>query len=169
MKRAIVILCVLMSAAACRGREPESRGNIVFVRVLEPSSRPEPGVLFSVFIEVRVRPGFHVNSSEPGDELLFPAAVEVVGGSGLRLERAVFPEGRRVDVAFSRGPVSVLDGVFRVELELQLDAAYADEKVELEGGFRFQACDDKTCLPPSAAAFAKTLKVKSRSTTRPDS
>jgi hypothetical protein len=161
MKKAIAIICVLMSAAACRGRERDSRGNIVSVRVLDPSSRPGPGALFSVFIEVRVRPGFHVNSSEPGDELLFPAAVEVAGGSGLRLERAVFPEGRRVDVAFSRGPVSVLDGVFKVELQLKLDPDYADKKVELKGGFRFQACDDKTCLPPASAVFAKTLRVKS--------
>lgn len=162
IKRATVVICVLMSAAACGGREPASRNSVVSVSVLEPSSRPEPGALFSIFIEVRVRPGFHVNSSRPGDELLFPAAVEVARGSGLSLERAVFPEGRRVVVAFSRGPVSVLDGVFQVELELKLDAAYADDQVELKGGFRFQACDDKTCLPPASAAFAKTLRVKSR-------
>ncbi len=157
-----MFVAVLMLAASGlfaqqAGSGPEEE--TVSVKVLDPRTAPRPGSAFSLFLEVTVKPGFHMNSDDPGDEYLFPAKVELTPMDGLELAKAVFPKGRRTQFAFSEGPVSVLEGVFKVELKLKLAAQPAGPEVRIKGKFRFQACNDDACLQPKAVPFEKTLRV----------
>lgn len=104
-----------------------------------------PGSL-QVPVAIRIRRGYHINSDRPNDPYLIPTVL-AWNDTPFRVESIVYPRSEEVRYDFSDQPLSVYSSrieivtTFRVEsLPQGLD--------ELTGTFRFQACNDKACLPP---------------------
>ncbi len=163
MKRFQLFIVVFALAVACSFGQPATvPQDIVVVKVLELKSAPRPGSSFSLFLEITVKPGFHINSDRPGDEYLFPAKIEVTPSQGLELVKTVFPQGRKTSFSFSDVPVSILDDVFKVELKFKVAPDFSGGGLLIKGKFRFQACNDDACLQPKAVPFEKKIAVGPR-------
>lgn len=163
MKRFQLFIMIFGLAVACSfGRQATVPQDIVGVKVLEPTIVPRPGSSFSLFLEITVKPGFHVNSDHPGDEYLFPAKIEVTTIQGLELVKAVYPQGRQTTFSFSEVPISILEDVFKVELKFRAAPDLPCEELLIKGIFRFQACNEDACLQPKAVPFEKKIAVGPR-------
>ena len=125
-----------------------------FAAAIEPS----PGVEITgegplrVPITVRIRRGYHINSDAPNDPYLIPTSLRWTDVP-LRVAAVTYPPAEMVKYDFSDKPLSVFSA--RVEITTTFDVKAVPEGIdELRGSFRFQACNDKACLPP------KTLPVR---------
>ena len=121
------------------------------------SIEPSPGVRITgagpleVPITVRVRRGYHINSNRPNDPYLIPTSL-AWPNVPFRTTSVTFPPAEEVKYDFSDKPLSVYSSI--VEIVTTFHVESVPEGVdELRGSFRFQACNDKACLPP------KTLPV----------
>ncbi|HYP15415.1 MAG TPA: protein-disulfide reductase DsbD domain-containing protein [Bryobacteraceae bacterium] len=104
-------------------------------------------------VVVQVKSGYHVNSTKPSDSYLIPLrftwAEDVV-----KVEEVSYPEPKMEKLAFSEKPVSVLDGSIKTKTRFKVPASAPLGMTSLNGKLRYQACNDRMCLPP------RTLDVK---------
>jgi thioredoxin:protein disulfide reductase len=104
-------------------------------------------------LKLQLQPGYHVNSNAPNEEYLIPmrlswdsAAVETIS--------VQYPKPATEKSDFSDKPLSVFSGGFEILTKFRRAAKASPGPGFLNGKLRYQACNDKMCLPP------KTLEVK---------
>ena len=120
---------------------------------------PSPGIRITgpgplrVPITVRIRRGYHINSDKPNDRYLIPTHLSWPNVVPLRVESVIYPPAEEVKYDFSDKPLSVYSSRVEIMTTFLVESVPADMG-ELRGSFRFQACNDKACLPP------KTLPVR---------
>ena len=89
-------------------------------------------------LHFRVANGLHINSHEPLDKSLIPARLAVVEAPGLNVTAVDFPPGTAYALRLLQEKLSVYTGEFVLHAHL---TAQPGEHV-LEGGLRYQACDE---------------------------
>jgi DsbC/DsbD-like thiol-disulfide interchange protein len=100
-----------------------------------------------------LRPGYHVNSSMPAEDYLIPLKLTWNAGA-LSPVDVSYPSPQLVKYSFSKVPLSVYTGEFAVTTKFQVPANAPVGPATLTGKIRYQACNDRMCLPP------KNLDVK---------
>lgn len=113
---------------------------------------PSPGIQIAgtgplrVPITVRIRRGYHINSDKPNDPYLIPTSL-AWPDVPLRVDSVAYPPPEEVKYDFSNKPLSVYSSRVEIVTTFHVQSVPA-EMGELRGSFRFQACNDKACLPP---------------------
>lgn len=99
-------------------------------------------------ITLQLRPGYHVNSNTPADPYLIPLKFTWTETPNLQPIDVVFPKPRLEKYEFSEQPLSVFTGDFKVQARFKvLPNAPVGQSI-VAGKLRYQACNDKMCLPP---------------------
>jgi hypothetical protein len=104
-------------------------------------------------LTVQVKQGFHVNSTTPEDEFLIPLRLTFTG-SDLQVADVTFPRPKMQKFEFADKPMSVYEGDVRATAKLKIPASAPAGLQTLVGKLRYQACNDRMCLPP------RTLEIK---------
>lgn len=147
--KAVAALCALLGAPLPAQQLGFSAATI----------EPSPGIQITgsgplrVPITVRIRRGYHINSDKPNDPYLIPTHLSWPNVVPLRVESVIYPPAEEVKYDFSDKPLSVYSSRVEIMTTFLVESVPADMG-ELRGSFRFQACNDKACLPP------KTLPVR---------
>ena len=105
-------------------------------------------------LSVYLRGGYHVNSHSPNDEFLIPLRLRWEEGGPVKAVGITYPKPELRDYGFSEKPVSVFTGSFVIVTRLRAAADAPAGPGTLSGKLRYQACNDKMCLPP------RTLDVR---------
>ncbi len=115
---------------------------------IEPSSGVEllPGSIVEVPVAIRIRKGYHINSNQPLESYLIPTKLSW-DVEPLSLASVTYPEAEQVSYSFSEKPLSVYSSRVVIQSSFQVPDSAVD-MTELKGKFRFQACNDKSCLAP---------------------
>ena len=128
------------------------------------SVEPSAGVTVSgpgplrVPVSIRIRRGYHINSSQPNDPYLIPTVL-TWDDAPLRVGSITYPPPEEVRYEFSDKPLSVYSG--RVEIVTTFEVSGVPSGAgKLSGSFRFQACNDEACLPPRTRPV--TVPLRSR-------
>ncbi len=104
-------------------------------------------------LKLQLNPGYHVNSNKPNEEYLIP--IRLTWDSPMLETLAVeYPKPALEKAEFSDKPLSVYTGNFEIVTKFRRAAKASPGPGFLGGKLRYQACNDKMCLPP------KTLDVK---------
>lgn len=104
-------------------------------------------------VAAELKPGFHVNSNSPNDDYLIP--LKLTWGKGpLEAGQVLYPQPQSVHMQFSQKPVSIFSGVFEIQTKFKVASDAAPGMSFVNGQLRYQACNDRECLPP------KTLDVQ---------
>src|SRR5262249_48747851 len=111
------------------------------------------GASVSAKIQARMREGYHCNSNTPADEYLIPLKLTWTGGP-LQSPEVKYPKPSMEKYAFSEKPLSVYSGSFDIVTEFKVPADAKPGQATVTGKLRYQACDERSCLPP------KTLDVQ---------
>jgi thiol:disulfide interchange protein len=112
-----------------------------------------------VAIQVFVPPGFHVQSDRPRDPTVIPARVDVEVPAGIVFTDVTYPPSTTYRLIGFDEPLDVFDGTFPVAVRLAIDKHKTPGDVSLPVTFRYQACDDTTCLPPTTLKATWTFEV----------
>jgi hypothetical protein len=142
------------------------------VTVGEPSAvELAPGGTARARVAVTIAPGFHVQANPASGPTLIPLRLELHAEPPLRLGDPVYPPGKGYRLQGSDLELSVYDGT--VEVSVSVEAAKNAALIEktLEGSLRYQACDDRVCLPPRTVPVRVPVRVfrggSARSSSRP--
>ena len=109
------------------------------------------GKASDVTLHFRVAAGYHINSHTPREEFLIPTTFSIPDGTGVRLDKAIYPAG--TDFTLPLDPsdkLSVYNNEFTIQARIVAEAG----NHLVEGKLRFQACDKSACLPPRTIPVA---------------
>jgi hypothetical protein len=125
------------------GRPAAKPTAVVFLypeQITIPAGKP-----IKITLHFRVAPGLHINSHTPTANELIPAVLTIPDGSGVQLISAVYPPGAAFTLPLDpTTKLSVYSGEFTLRVRLKSTPG----NHLLEAQLRYQACDNKACMPP---------------------
>lgn len=143
---ALLLALAPLAAFAVDPTQAVSVGKIAPVRL-------EAGKTADVEIPVVVAAGYHVQANPASNPQLIPTKIEFTESKAVKPGEPVYPpgnpyrlKGTGADLATYAGKLSIRVPVTALE--------GAKGKHSLAGKIRYQACNDKICFFPSAAAVA---------------
>lgn len=110
-------------------------------------------------LKVQLQSGFHVNSNTPADAYLIPLKL-TWAKEPLETEQIMYPKPELEKYAFSVNPVSVFSGTFEIVTRFKAPANVAPGLSIMGGKLRYQACNDKECLPPRTIDVRATVSIQ---------
>lgn len=106
-------------------------------------------------IQFSIKQGWHVNSINPLQKYLIPTTLKIGDVKHLTVENLQFPPEIRRKFTFAEEELVVYEGTNAIKGVLVVQEDVSATEVPLV--FRYQACDERTCLPPQSLPL--TLKV----------
>jgi len=150
-----VLLLAVTGAALAQGFRVEKAQ----VNAAAERSSFAAGDTARIGIWMTIEKGWHTNSHKPTFEYLIPTAVQVDPPAGWTVEGVDYPPGQLKTFAFEEQPLSVYEGEIALIARLAVPADAVDGTVEADFSLTYQACDDRSCLPPVTVSRQVALVV----------
>ncbi len=110
-------------------------------------------------VQVALPEGLHVQSNKPRDESLIPTVLTVDVPAGVTVRTTVYPRATDLTQAGQAIPLAVYGHEFAIGVELKVDGKVPLGELKIPARLRYQACDDRTCFPPTTARLEWTVWV----------
>ena len=126
-----------------------------------PKPDPVPakaGASVEVKLPLQLREGYHVNSNMPPDPYLIPLKLSWDAGPFTGFE-IVYPKPILLKLGFWPAPVPVFTGKFELTTRFKVAPSAPPGLVNLPGKLRYQACNDRMCLPPKTIDLTLPVSV----------
>jgi cytochrome c biogenesis DsbD-like protein len=149
----------LLLATSWPGLYAQAPGNAVLN--IAPSSRLtiQRGATAEYSLKAELQPGFHVNSNMPGDDYLIPIKL-TWNKDPLEAEQVAYPKPQMEKLSFSPNPISVYTGTFEIATRFKAPPTAMPGMAFMNGKLRYQACNNKECLPPRTVDVRVTLDIQ---------
>ena len=146
-----------VAAIACAALWAQAGGGLTLA---EPARLkvPRTGIV-EYRLKLELQPGYHVNSDKPNDEYLIPLRLSWDAGA-VETVAVEFPKPALEKSDFSEKPLSVFTGNFEIVTKFKRAPGAVPGPGLLTGKLRYQACNDKMCLPPRNIAVKVPLLVE---------
>jgi suppressor for copper-sensitivity B len=118
-----------------------------------------PGEPVRLAARLIIEPGWHVNAHRPTYDYLIPTTVELELPAGWAAAEVDYPEPVQESFAFADEPLAVYQGTVTAIARLAVPDDAAPGLHPVRARVRYQACDDRSCLPPVTAELAVDLTV----------
>jgi hypothetical protein len=154
MRSALVFACLLLPLQA----QLNSLSNVLTVTPPEKLIVKRGQDVSADFV-IQLRSGYHVNSSTPADEYLIPLKLTLTSPS-VEVHGVDYPKPQLQKFAFSEKPVSVYEGEFKTQVKFKVPTSAPTGLTEVPGKLRYQACNDRMCLPPRTVDLKLPLDIR---------
>ncbi len=141
--------------------------DIVAVKVVPAVEILKPGQTCALTLEVAVRAPYHINSDQPLDDFLIGTTVDFKSEPGLTYKKVTFPPAEMRKLELSDKPMSIYEGTIKITAELVLAPDFKGREVTIAGTLGYQACDDRSCLPPASVSFSRKVAIAGKAETDP--
>lgn len=167
----LVFLGTLAGVASFAGADiaPPPKAAISKTTVAKPAylsiDKPKPlgvapGKSAEAVVTVHVKEGFHVQANPASLPQLIATQLELTAPDGLVFGAPVYPPGKPFRVETSSMEVASYDGTFEIRLPVTaVDGAKRGARA-VDAKLRYQACNAKTCFPPTREPVALEIRVK---------
>ncbi len=118
-----------------------------------------PGDPVRVAARLEIEPGWHLQAHVPTYDYLIPTTLSVEAPAGWPVAEIDYPAPVKYKFAFADDELDVLEGRTRIVARFDVPAATAFGPVRLVLHLRYQACDDRQCLPPVETSAAVDLTI----------
>ena len=119
----------------------------------------DPGSTATIAAAMEIDRGWHVNSRQPTFDYLIPTELELELPPTWSLDDIDYPAGEMQKFAFADQPISVYDGQVAILARVRIGGEEFDGELPVVGRLTFQACDDRSCLPPETLSRELLLTV----------
>ena len=125
--------------------------------------KPDPvvakaGTTIEVKLPLQLREGYHVNSNTPPDPYLIGLRLTWEPGPFTAAD-VVYPKPSPLKVEFFPAPLPVFSGRFELLTRFKVAASAQAGLVNVPGKLRYQACNDRLCLPPKTIDITLPVSV----------
>ncbi len=110
-------------------------------------------------VHLQLRSGYHVNSNTPSDAYLIPLKL-TWKADPLESPEVVYPKPTMEKTEFSEKPLSVFSGDFEIATKFKTPANAPAGPAIITGKLRYQACNERMCLPPKTIDVPLTVDVQ---------
>lgn len=117
------------------------------------------GTTAKIAAKMKIESGWHTNSYTPTFDYLIATAVEVSVPDGWPEAEITYPAGEMKTFAFADRPISVYEGKVAMIGRLDIPADTRDGEWPVDVSLTYQACDDRSCLPPVTTTATVTLQI----------
>ncbi len=124
-----------------------------------PKLRVKRGDTATAVLHAQIKPGYHANSDKPTDEYLIPMKL-TWQADPLQVSEVIFPKAQMEKYAFSEKPLSVYSGDFDVTTKFKAPPNAPRGPAILSAKLRYQACNDRMCLPPKTVDISLTVDIQ---------
>jgi len=133
---------------------------------LQPTAAP-PGSKILARLEAKLDPGWHLYSPTTPRGGPNPTTIHVAENPAVATFRVFEPSPKRAFDPNFNLDTETYEGsaAFLVEVELKKDAAPGT--TQLSAAVRYQACNDRLCLPPQTRTTASALKIDASASASP--
>jgi hypothetical protein len=98
-------------------------------------------------VTLQLKDGYHVNSNTPSEEYLIPLKLTWNTGA-LTSAEVKYPKAQMEKMPFAEKPLSVYTGDFDIVTSFSVSPLATPGPAAVTGKLRYQACNDRMCLPP---------------------
>jgi len=116
------------------------------------------GAAVEVKLPLQLREGYHVNTNMPPDPYLIPLRLTWDSGP-LTVTEIAYPKPSFLKVEFFAGQLPVFSGRFDLITRFKVAASAPPGLVNVPGKLRYQACNDRMCLPPKTIEITLPVSV----------
>ncbi|MFN7941220.1 MAG: thioredoxin family protein [Thermoanaerobaculia bacterium] len=116
-----------------------------------------PGTRARLVAVARIDEGWHAQAHVPTYDYLIPTELTLVAPAGWTVGPVAYPPPAKYRFAFAQDPLDVYAGTVAMIVEVALPAGAGSGRIEAT--LRYQACDDKECLPPVETTAGVDLAV----------
>jgi thiol:disulfide interchange protein len=151
-----IAICGMLAAASLMAQRLDPvQWSLTFDSKVVP-----PGAVAPLKLTAKIDPGWHLYSITTPKGGPIPSTVELAENAAVESTKVYQPKPeRRLDPNFGIDVETFSnEAVFWIPVTLKKDAA--ENATEFIAQVRYQACDDKQCLPPKKKTAALTLDVK---------
>ncbi|MDQ1347644.1 MAG: DsbC protein, partial [Acidobacteriota bacterium] len=118
-----------------------------------------PGEAVRLAARLEIEPGWHLQAHVPTYDYLIPTTLSVEAPPGWPVAEVDYPAPVKYKFAFADDELDVLEGRTRIVARFGVPATTAFGPVRLVLHLRYQACDDRQCLPPVETSAAVDLTI----------
>lgn len=118
-----------------------------------------PGETVQIAARLEIAAGWHLQAHVPTYDYLIPTNLTVETPADWAAAEVDYPAPSRYKFAFAEDELDVLEGRERVVARLVVPASAAAGPLRLTLRLRYQACDDRQCLPPVETSTAVDLRI----------
>jgi hypothetical protein len=146
MNKILLMLSLLMITRGSFYAQ-EKNNNIVDITL---SSVPDTSCknYFTVFINIYIKEGWHLNSNKPLDDYLTPTSVKLVDTSEIKIVKIDYPPELIKKLQFSDSELSLYEGMVMIKIILNANETFLKNKKKAEFELEYQSCNNQTCLFP---------------------
>lgn len=154
-----VAIAIIFAAAFAGAQTAEQEPPKPVIQVYPETQGTQPGAPLRYAVEVKLGPGWHVNSNKPRDAYLVATELTLTPPEGVTVRTIAYPPAQTLVLEETNEPLDVYGETFRVGVVLEPAATVPPGKYAIAGQLQYQACDAKRCLMPDEAAFSIPLNV----------
>jgi len=111
-------------------------------------------------LRFKVADGYHINSNQPGSELLIPTKLQLNPPTDIGLGSITYPKGHELILAIAPDqPLNVYTGEFTITAKVSAARTASPGKYKVHGQLKYQACNDRSCFPPKLAPVEFVVSV----------
>jgi len=111
----------------------------------------------AVMVELNIRDGWHINAHKPLQDKLIPTTVSLdESQKGWQLGTIEYPKPEHHRLAFAQATLALYQGTIHLRGKL-IPLASKERNNLVSIKVKFQACNDKSCLPPEELVFKTAI------------
>ncbi|NMM48577.1 protein-disulfide reductase DsbD domain-containing protein [Marinigracilibium pacificum] len=107
----------------------------------------------TIYLEFQIEQGYHIQSNDPGDDMVIPTKIKLDSIDGLIFGEPVFPGSKTFYI--SEIKTKVFEDVF--EVKIPLIYKNRPKSYFIKGTLFYQPCDNKKCYFPRELSFSVYL------------
>jgi DsbC/DsbD-like thiol-disulfide interchange protein len=106
-----------------------------------------------------VAKGFHVQANPASQSYLIPTKLGLQPSEGLTPGKPSYPKGKPYRLKGASDVLSVYEEAFQIKIPLKAEASIKPGEYVLQGKLIYQACDERSCLPPTSVPVELHVKI----------
>lgn len=122
-------------------------------------SAARAGEPFKLALVLKIDKGWHINSDDPGDEFMFPSVFVLDEAPGFKVEEVVFPKPKTATYEYSDFELRIYEDEAVIGALISAAADLKPGVHKLTGKFKYQACNNTSCIMPQDLPFGISVEV----------
>jgi hypothetical protein len=118
-----------------------------------------PGEILKIAVQASMTKPWHIHADKVADEFLIPTSLAVEPQEGLEVLETVYPKSRSGKFDYSETAIDVFEGDILVGAIVKFAPGLSPGPRKLKLKFRYQACDNRGCLPPKTIELPAEIEI----------
>ncbi len=158
-KALLIVLSLFIFALSSATLSAVTSDEIITLKTYLSTDPVSAGSDFQMALEMKLLPGWHINSNRPSSEFAIPTELHLDLPEGIKVKEMRFPKHEVKFLPSIGQKTEFYSGTSYIIITAHADRAMKPGRYSIPATFRYQGCDKDICLPPNEKKVAFSFKV----------